>query len=138
MSKALNKTGRSILYSCEWPLYEWAYQKVSDECKEFLVPDETIRFVRLQKSIFCACSLTTRQFVRHVTTGATLMTCMTPGALSSPSRTGLPLIKTSSSQWLDLGVGMTPIWYFALVKQPPVNLQCIIFTCCFLKEICEN
>ncbi|XP_013859297.1 alpha-galactosidase A [Austrofundulus limnaeus] len=27
MSKALNKTGKSILYSCEWPLYEWAYQK---------------------------------------------------------------------------------------------------------------
>ncbi|XP_068182382.1 alpha-galactosidase A [Antennarius striatus] len=23
MSKALNKTGRHILYSCEWPLYEW-------------------------------------------------------------------------------------------------------------------
>lgn len=28
MSKALNKTGRSILYSCEWPLYEWPFQKV--------------------------------------------------------------------------------------------------------------
>ncbi|XP_047210255.1 alpha-galactosidase A [Girardinichthys multiradiatus] len=27
MSKALNKTGRSILYSCEWPLYEWPFQK---------------------------------------------------------------------------------------------------------------
>lgn len=27
MSKALNKTGRSILYSCEWPLYEWSFQK---------------------------------------------------------------------------------------------------------------
>ncbi|XP_007571978.1 alpha-galactosidase A [Poecilia formosa] len=26
MSKALNKTGRSILYSCEWPLYEWPFQ----------------------------------------------------------------------------------------------------------------
>ncbi|XP_008418799.1 alpha-galactosidase A [Poecilia reticulata] len=25
MSKALNKTGRSILYSCEWPLYEWPF-----------------------------------------------------------------------------------------------------------------
>ncbi|CAG08335.1 unnamed protein product [Tetraodon nigroviridis] len=27
MSKALNKTGRSILYSCEWPLYEWPLKK---------------------------------------------------------------------------------------------------------------
>uniref|UniRef100_A0AAQ6AF49 Alpha-galactosidase n=1 Tax=Amphiprion ocellaris TaxID=80972 RepID=A0AAQ6AF49_AMPOC len=27
MSKALNKTGRSILYSCEWPLYEWPFRK---------------------------------------------------------------------------------------------------------------
>ncbi|KAM4555367.1 alpha-galactosidase A [Odontesthes bonariensis] len=27
MSNALNKTGRSILYSCEWPLYEWPFQK---------------------------------------------------------------------------------------------------------------
>ncbi|XP_040031036.1 alpha-galactosidase A [Gasterosteus aculeatus] len=27
MSKALNKTGRSILYSCEWPLYEWHFKK---------------------------------------------------------------------------------------------------------------
>lgn len=27
MSKALNKTGKSILYSCEWPLYEWPYNK---------------------------------------------------------------------------------------------------------------
>ncbi|KAM9850236.1 alpha-galactosidase A [Aulostomus maculatus] len=27
MSKALNKTGRSILYSCEWPLYEWPFQQ---------------------------------------------------------------------------------------------------------------
>lgn len=27
MSKALNKTGRSILYSCEWPLYEWPYRQ---------------------------------------------------------------------------------------------------------------
>ncbi|XP_047440750.1 alpha-galactosidase A [Mugil cephalus] len=27
MSKALNKTGKSILYSCEWPLYEWSHQK---------------------------------------------------------------------------------------------------------------
>ncbi|KPP57728.1 Alpha-galactosidase A-like [Scleropages formosus] len=25
MSKALNNTGRSIFYSCEWPLYEWQY-----------------------------------------------------------------------------------------------------------------
>ncbi|KAJ8255148.1 hypothetical protein GJAV_G00201490 [Gymnothorax javanicus] len=25
MSIALNKTGRSILYSCEWPLYEWPF-----------------------------------------------------------------------------------------------------------------
>lgn len=37
MSKALNKTGRSILYSCEWPLYEWAYHKVSDEFEEFFL-----------------------------------------------------------------------------------------------------
>ncbi|XP_069550319.1 alpha-galactosidase A [Brachyistius frenatus] len=27
MSKALNKTGRSILYSCEWPLYEWPFHQ---------------------------------------------------------------------------------------------------------------
>ncbi|KAM9376526.1 alpha-galactosidase A isoform 2-T2 [Pholidichthys leucotaenia] len=27
MSEALNKTGRSILYSCEWPLYEWPHQQ---------------------------------------------------------------------------------------------------------------
>uniref|UniRef100_A0A3B5KNS1 Alpha-galactosidase n=1 Tax=Xiphophorus couchianus TaxID=32473 RepID=A0A3B5KNS1_9TELE len=27
MSEALNKTGKSILYSCEWPLYEWPFQK---------------------------------------------------------------------------------------------------------------
>ncbi|XP_023253795.1 alpha-galactosidase A isoform X2 [Seriola lalandi dorsalis] len=27
MSKALNKTGRPILYSCEWPLYEWPIRK---------------------------------------------------------------------------------------------------------------
>lgn len=27
MSKALNKTGKSILYSCEWPLYVWPYAK---------------------------------------------------------------------------------------------------------------
>lgn len=28
MSKALNKTGRAIVYSCEWPLYEWPFKKV--------------------------------------------------------------------------------------------------------------
>ncbi|KAL2077500.1 hypothetical protein ACEWY4_027004 [Coilia grayii] len=27
MSRALNQTGRSILYSCEWPLYEWQYRQ---------------------------------------------------------------------------------------------------------------
>lgn len=27
MSRALNETGRSIVYSCEWPLYEWQYQQ---------------------------------------------------------------------------------------------------------------
>ncbi|XP_037531635.1 alpha-galactosidase A [Nematolebias whitei] len=27
MSKALNKTGKSILYSCEWPLYEWPFNR---------------------------------------------------------------------------------------------------------------
>ncbi|XP_073342440.1 alpha-galactosidase A [Pagrus major] len=27
MSNALNKTGRSILYSCEWPLYEWPFHQ---------------------------------------------------------------------------------------------------------------
>ncbi|XP_071765003.2 alpha-galactosidase A [Centroberyx gerrardi] len=27
MSNALNRTGRSILYSCEWPLYEWPFHK---------------------------------------------------------------------------------------------------------------
>lgn len=29
MSRALNKTGKSIVYSCEWPLYEWPYVKVN-------------------------------------------------------------------------------------------------------------
>lgn len=28
MSRALNQTGRSIVYSCEWPLYEWPHQQV--------------------------------------------------------------------------------------------------------------
>ncbi|XP_004611747.2 alpha-galactosidase A [Sorex araneus] len=27
MSLALNKTGRSIVYSCEWPLYTWPFQR---------------------------------------------------------------------------------------------------------------
>lgn len=27
MSKALNKTGKSIVYSCEWPLYVWQYHQ---------------------------------------------------------------------------------------------------------------
>lgn len=27
MSKALNQTGRSIVYSCEWPLYEWPFHE---------------------------------------------------------------------------------------------------------------
>ncbi|CAJ1058923.1 alpha-galactosidase A [Xyrichtys novacula] len=27
MSKALNKTGANILYSCEWPLYEWPFRQ---------------------------------------------------------------------------------------------------------------
>ncbi|KAI1884954.1 hypothetical protein AGOR_G00215210 [Albula goreensis] len=27
MSIALNKTGRSIVYSCEWPLYEWPFHQ---------------------------------------------------------------------------------------------------------------
>ncbi|KAG7279327.1 hypothetical protein CRUP_019023 [Coryphaenoides rupestris] len=27
MSRALNATGRSIVYSCEWPLYEWVFRK---------------------------------------------------------------------------------------------------------------
>ncbi|KAM4621209.1 alpha-galactosidase A [Polymixia lowei] len=27
MSRALNRTGRSILYSCEWPLYEWPFHQ---------------------------------------------------------------------------------------------------------------
>ncbi|XP_072292187.1 alpha-galactosidase A [Eucyclogobius newberryi] len=27
MSKALNNTGKSIIYSCEWPLYVWPYDK---------------------------------------------------------------------------------------------------------------
>nr|XP_020496101.1 alpha-galactosidase A [Labrus bergylta] len=27
MSKALNQTGASILYSCEWPLYEWQFRQ---------------------------------------------------------------------------------------------------------------
>uniref|UniRef100_A0A7N6B9G9 Alpha-galactosidase n=1 Tax=Anabas testudineus TaxID=64144 RepID=A0A7N6B9G9_ANATE len=62
MSKALNKTGKSILYSCEWPLYEWPYQKVSDEHKEYLfrynsLPDETIRLMLCYiKEHFCTSS----------------------------------------------------------------------------------
>ncbi|MBN3299749.1 AGAL galactosidase, partial [Amia calva] len=27
MSRALNQTGRAIVYSCEWPLYEWPFQQ---------------------------------------------------------------------------------------------------------------
>ncbi|XP_029917793.1 alpha-galactosidase A [Myripristis murdjan] len=27
MSKALNRTGRNIIYSCEWPLYEWPFHQ---------------------------------------------------------------------------------------------------------------
>ncbi|XP_029581696.1 alpha-galactosidase A isoform X2 [Salmo trutta] len=36
MSIALNQTGRSILYSCEWPLYEWPYhQKACNHWRNF-------------------------------------------------------------------------------------------------------
>ncbi|XP_061643918.1 alpha-galactosidase A isoform X1 [Phyllopteryx taeniolatus] len=40
MSKALNRTGRPILYSCEWPLYEWPFQKpnynaVAETCNQW-------------------------------------------------------------------------------------------------------
>lgn len=40
MSKALNKTGKSILYSCEWPLYVWPYEKpeysaIRDTCNHW-------------------------------------------------------------------------------------------------------
>lgn len=119
MSRALNNTGRSILYSCEWPLYEWAYHKVGDKrkhCVWVIIRCLTLRYL---KEHFSARSPTTRPFVRHATTGATLMMYSTHGARSSPSWTGLPLIKTSSSPWLDLGAGTTPIWYSALLRQFP-------------------
>ncbi|XP_068596550.1 alpha-galactosidase A [Brachionichthys hirsutus] len=40
MSKALNETGRSILYSCEWPLYEWPlrqpnYTAIRETCNHW-------------------------------------------------------------------------------------------------------
>ncbi|KAM9835710.1 alpha-galactosidase A isoform 1-T1 [Syngnathus typhle] len=40
MSKALNRTGRPILYSCEWPLYEWPFQKpnyntIAETCNQW-------------------------------------------------------------------------------------------------------
>ncbi|XP_058505908.1 alpha-galactosidase A [Solea solea] len=40
MSKALNTTGRSILYSCEWPLYEWPlrqpnYTAIRETCNHW-------------------------------------------------------------------------------------------------------
>ncbi|KAI4818879.1 hypothetical protein KUCAC02_004175 [Chaenocephalus aceratus] len=40
MSRALNKTGRSILYSCEWPLYEWPqkqpdYKAIRETCNHW-------------------------------------------------------------------------------------------------------
>lgn len=68
------------------------------------------------KEHFCTSSLTTQLSVRLVITGATLMTCSTRGAPSNPSWTGLLLIRTSSSLQLDLEAGMTPIWYFVLLK----------------------
>ncbi|XP_028816178.1 alpha-galactosidase A isoform X2 [Denticeps clupeoides] len=40
MSKALNQTGRGIVYSCEWPLYEWPYTQpnytaIRDTCNQW-------------------------------------------------------------------------------------------------------
>uniref|UniRef100_A0A0B8RYM5 Alpha-galactosidase n=1 Tax=Philothamnus irregularis TaxID=1899461 RepID=A0A0B8RYM5_9SAUR len=36
MSSALNKTGRSIVYSCEWPLYQRPFQKINyTEIKQY-------------------------------------------------------------------------------------------------------
>ena len=132
MSRALNQTGRSILYSCEWPLYEWAFKKVRElilislcaisglfytviykieiQIKSIYLHDDAVCLI---KELLCASSRTTQPSVRHVTTGATTMTCPTRGAPSNPSWTGLLLIKTPSSPRLDLGAGMTLIWYWA-------------------------
>lgn len=60
---------------------------------------------------FVACSPTTQPSVRRATTGATVLTYTTLGALSSPSWTGLLLIRTSSSPQLGLGGGMILTWY---------------------------
>lgn len=98
MSKALNKTGRSILYSCEWPLYEWPFQKVrpSSHFLPFVTLFEEVLIYSLTVMKIClspfkqafftpTCSQTTLQFVRRVTTGGTALMCTTPGAPSSPS-----------------------------------------------------
>lgn len=115
MSKALNNTGRPILYSCEWPLYEWPLKQVRT-CLFFLEDAAKIMEYTQNKEHFCASSPTTQLSVTLVITGATLMTCSTRGAPSNPSWTGLPLIRTSSSLQLDPEAGMTPIWYFVLPK----------------------
>ena len=126
MSNALNNTGRSILYSCEWPLYEWSVRQVRENLfvltsvtSTTLIPYAMLRYI---KDHCCASSLTTPPFVRRVTNGATSMTSTTHGTPSSPSWTGLPLIRTSSPPWRDPGAGMTPIWYRELLKllYPPL------------------
>lgn len=53
MSEALNKTGRSILYSCEWPLYEWSHQKV----KENIYISDFIYSSRCYKSKYFSCAV---------------------------------------------------------------------------------
>ncbi|KAE8285684.1 Alpha-galactosidase A [Larimichthys crocea] len=57
MSKALNKTGRSILYSCEWPLYEWPFQQpnytaIRETCNHWRNFDDVYDSWSSIKSIF--------------------------------------------------------------------------------------
>uniref|UniRef100_A0A8I5NSJ4 Alpha-galactosidase n=1 Tax=Papio anubis TaxID=9555 RepID=A0A8I5NSJ4_PAPAN len=69
MSLALNRTGRSIVYSCEWPLYMWPFQKSSALFGSFvdLLPCLPTRVPIIQKSDSTAI------------TGEILLTLMIPG-----------------------------------------------------------
>lgn len=79
---------------------------------ELMNDDEApCRMLHDMNKCFVARSPTTQPSVRRATTGAIALTCTTRGALSSPSWTGLLLIRTPSSPQLDLGPGMTPTWY---------------------------
>ncbi|PNI14560.1 GLA isoform 6 [Pan troglodytes] len=68
MSLALNRTGRSIVYSCEWPLYMWPFQKSSTLFGSVdLLPCLPTRVPIIQKSDSTAI------------TGEILLTLMIPG-----------------------------------------------------------